>query len=210
MTYFVKIVNSVLHPKFTRSPSMQSEAVKLVIVGDVGVGKSSLKHSYECNAFPGEYLPVTSGNYTCNVLIDGLPFCVDIWDTAGQENVDKLRRLSYFKTDAFLVCYSIENRHSLNNIDSKWVPELRQHCPGVPIVLVACKIDLRTTLHGNHLINAMEGKALAKKLDMLFFETSSLQLKGLHECVNAAIRRAKGMPDRKHGRCTVVSRCCVM
>ncbi|XP_048780677.1 ras-related protein ced-10-like isoform X2 [Ostrea edulis] len=192
MTYFVKIVNSVLHPKFTRSPSMQSEAVKLVIVGDVGVGKSSLKHSYECNAFPGEYLPVTSGNYTCNVLIDGLPFCVDIWDTAGQ------------------VINRIENRHSLNNIDSKWVPELRQHCPGVPIVLVACKIDLRTTLHGNHLINAMEGKALAKKLDMLFFETSSLQLKGLHECVNAAIRRAKGMPDRKHGRCTVVSRCCVM
>lgn len=60
-----------------------------------------------------------------------------------------------------------------------------EYTSGRNIVLLLS--DLRTTLHGNHLINAMEGKALAKKLDMLFFETSSLQLKGLHECVNAAV-----------------------
>ena len=57
-----------------------------------------------------------------------------------QEDYDRLRPLSYPQTDVMFVCFSIENVDSFENIESKWIPEVRHHCPDVPIILVACKI----------------------------------------------------------------------
>ena len=56
-----------------------------------------------------------------------------------QEDYDRLRPLAYPQTDIFLVCFSIENRTSFENVPSKWLPEIEHHCPHVPIVLVGCK-----------------------------------------------------------------------
>ena len=61
----------------------------------------------------------------------------------GQEDYDRLRPLSYPDTNVVLICYSIDNPDSLENISYKWVPEVRHFCPGVPFVLVGCKKDLR-------------------------------------------------------------------
>lgn len=57
-----------------------------------------------------------------------------------QEDYDRLRPLSYPQTDVFFVCYSVESRTSFENIEPKWVPEVRHYCPDVPLVLVACKL----------------------------------------------------------------------
>ncbi|WP_411023650.1 GTP-binding protein, partial [Salmonella sp. s51228] len=61
---------------------------------------------------------------------------LQIWDTAGQEEYDRLRPLSYPDTDVILLCYSVDNPDSLENISEKWVPEVRHFCPTVPIILV--------------------------------------------------------------------------
>ena len=66
-----------------------------------------------------------------------------LWDTAGQEDYDRLRPLSYPQTDIFMMCFSIISRTSFENIKSKWWPEVSHHCPGAPIVLVGTKSDLR-------------------------------------------------------------------
>lgn len=66
-----------------------------------------------------------------------------LWDTAGQEDYDRLRPLSYPDTDVILICFSIDEPDSLENIPEKWTPEVKHFCPNVPIILVANKKDLR-------------------------------------------------------------------
>jgi small GTP-binding protein len=61
----------------------------------------------------------------------------------GQEDYDKLRPLSYPDTDVFLCCFSVVDPTSLENVKARWLPELRHHCPTVPVVLVGTKTDMR-------------------------------------------------------------------
>jgi Ras family protein A len=56
-----------------------------------------------------------------------------LWDTAGQEDYDRLRPLSYPDTDVILMCFSIDSPDSLENIPEKWTPEVKHFCPNVPL-----------------------------------------------------------------------------
>ncbi|CAG2120866.1 unnamed protein product, partial [Medioppia subpectinata] len=69
---------------------------------------------------------------------------LELWDTAGQEDFDRLRPLSYPDTDVLLLCFSIVSPDSLSNVFEKWVPEVKKFCEDVPIVLVGTKRDLRS------------------------------------------------------------------
>lgn len=69
-----------------------------------------------------------------------------LWDTAGQEDYDRIRPVSYPGTDVVLICFSFDARSSLVNVTEKWLPEIRHHCPSVPILLVGTKLDLRHQL----------------------------------------------------------------
>ncbi|KAL3221999.1 hypothetical protein MRX96_029034 [Rhipicephalus microplus] len=94
--------------------------------------------------FPGnDYEPTVFDNYAGSLLVDGVTANLTLWDTAGQEDYEKLRPLSYPGSDVFLLCYSISSQASYNNILTKWQPELKHHCPSTPYVLVATKADLR-------------------------------------------------------------------
>jgi GTPase SAR1 family protein len=61
----------------------------------------------------------------------------------GQEDYDHLRPLSYPNTDVFLLCFSVVSPSSLDNVQQKWVPELRHFCPNIPFILVGTQVDLR-------------------------------------------------------------------
>ena len=69
-----------------------------------------------------------------------------LWDTAGQEDYDRLRPLSYPDTDVILMCFSIDSPDSLENIPEKWTPEVKHFCPNVPIILVGNKKVSRVRL----------------------------------------------------------------
>ncbi|KAH9993679.1 small GTPase superfamily [Russula compacta] len=68
---------------------------------------------------------------------------MSLWDTAGQEEFDRLRSLSYAETHVVMMCFSVDNPTSLENIETKWLDEILEYCPGVKLVLVALKCDLR-------------------------------------------------------------------
>ena len=68
---------------------------------------------------------------------------LQLWDTAGQENFDKIRILCYENTKCFIVCFSVVDEVSFSNVKNTWVEEVRQHQPSAKILLVGTKSDLR-------------------------------------------------------------------
>lgn len=127
----------------TSPAGMIRERRKLVIVGNGGTGKTSLLMVQARGAFPSEYVPTVFENYVSEVFVDKKCIDLALWDTAGQEDYDRLRPLSYPDTDVVVLCYAVNDRQSLDVIGNKWAPEADHFCPGVPKILVALKADLR-------------------------------------------------------------------
>lgn len=75
-------------------------------------------------------------NYSAPMQVDTIQVSLGLWDTAGQEDYDRLRPLSYPQTDVFLICFSVASPSSFENVTSKWYPEIKHHCPDAPIILV--------------------------------------------------------------------------
>merc|ERR1711936_108206 len=131
-----------------------------------------------------------------------------LYDTAGQEDYDQLRILMYPDTDVVVICYSIASPDSLANVVEKWVPEVRQYCPGVPIILCGNKKDLR---HNDSVISDLsafkqkpvdieDGIITSKQIDASdFHECSALTKAGVMELFNAAaecaMKKGTANPD---------------
>ena len=128
--------------EITDSPTQ----LKIVVVGDCSVGKTSLLLSYVNDASPGEHIPTIYDNYVANHVIDGMPVQLNLWDTAGLEEYNQVRQMSYPETDVFLLCFSVTSYLSLENAETKWFPEIRQSCPATPIILVATKMVLNSNI----------------------------------------------------------------
>ncbi|KAL7719614.1 Rho-related protein racG [Entamoeba marina] len=196
---------------------MSMRPVKLVIVGDGAVGKTCMLISYTTNAFPNEYIPTVFENYNSSLVVDDVKINLGLWDTAGQEDYDRLRPLSYPSTDVFLVCFSVIAPASYDNVEGKWKPEIDSHCPNVPIILVGTKIDIRDDseqvkrLSDKGIVpkNEAEGNDLANKIGAVkYIECSALTQHNLkfvfEEAVRAVLAKAKtdaDKPKKKKGGC---------
>ncbi|SCU94307.1 LAFA_0F21066g1_1 [Lachancea sp. 'fantastica'] len=189
---------------------------KIVILGDGACGKTSLLNVFTRGYFPKVYEPTVFENYIHDIFVDSQHITLSLWDTAGQEEFDRLRSLSYSDTHTIMLCFSVDSRDSLDNVQHKWVGEIADHCEGVKLVLVALKCDLRSNADeyaldsaitpGNiqqqqqqssnarengRLISYDEGLAMAKKIGALrYLECSAKMNRGVNEAFTEAARCA--------------------
>ncbi|GAA48944.1 hypothetical protein T265_09132 [Opisthorchis viverrini] len=172
---------------------------KLVIVGDGACGKTCLLIVFSKDQFPEVYVPTVFENYVADIEVDGKQVELALWDTAGQEDYDRLRPLSYPDTDVILMCFSIDSTDSRDNIVEKWYSEVKHFCPNVPIILVGNKKDLRNDERARHelakmrqeMVKPEEGRMLAEQISAYaYLECSAKTKEGVREVFETATRAA--------------------
>jgi len=186
---------------------------KLVVVGDGGCGKTCLLIVFSKDQFPEVYVPTVFEHYVAEIedKSSGNKVELALWDTAGQEDYDRLRPLSYPETDVILICFSIDNHDSLVNCLEHWAPEVRHYCPGIPVVLVGTKKDLRTdpaTLRDlakskQEPVTTEQGRSIKDQiLDCVdYVECSAKTKEGVREVFEAATRAALGSKSTENAGC---------
>ena len=192
---------------------------KLVVVGDGGCGKTCLLIVYSQNRFPEEYVPTVFENYVPIVDYRGQKVEFALWDTAGQEEYDRLRPLSYPETDVILICFAIDYPTSLMNVKDKWLPEILHFCEGVPYLLVGLKSDLRMDAHSLSLLTAQgvqpvsqaQGERFAQEIGARrYVECSAKANDGVREVFQAALEEAFGAKKWKRGLLSRHKKCTVL
>ncbi|KAG7193421.1 GTP-binding protein Rho1 [Scheffersomyces spartinae] len=192
---------------------------KLVIVGDGACGKTCLLIVFSRGTFPGVYVPTVFENYVADVEVDGRVVELALWDTAGQEDYDRLRPLSYPDSHVVLICFSVDSPDSLENVLEKWHSEVLHFCQSTPLILVGCKVDLRNDpetierLRKDQLqpVSTADGQAVAQKIGAVnYFECSAKTNQGVREVFEAATRASLmgKSKQRKEGKsskkCTIL------
>lgn len=190
------------------------QTIKCVVVGDGAVGKTCLLISYTTNKFPSEYVPTVFDNYAVTVMIGGEPYTLGLFDTAGQEDYDRLRPLSYPQTDVFLVCFSVVSPSSFENVREKWVPEISHHCQRTPFLLVGTQVDLRddsSTLeklakNKQRALTYESGEKLARELKAVkYVECSAVTQEGVQKVFEEAVQVVLDHPHTKpSSRCILL------
>ncbi len=189
---------------------------KLVIVGDGACGKTCLLIVFSKGTFPEVYVPTVFENYVADVEVDGRRVELALWDTAGQEDYDRLRPLSYPDSNVILICFAVDLPDSLDNVQEKWISEVLHFCQNVPILLVGCKCDLRNdpaTIEklrqsSQQPISSAEGQSVADKIDaQKYLECSAKTGQGVREVFETATRAslaAKENKPKRSKKCTIL------
>lgn len=171
------------------------QSVKCVFVGDSSVGKSSLIQTFVKKTFTICY-PTVFDMTTSDVTVDGQLVRLNLWDSTGMDGYERLRPMQYVQADVFIICFSIDCPASLRHVSLKWHPEIKQHCPDVPILLVGTKSDLRDDpevlekLKEQNLTTVAEqqGTQMAEQIQAVkYLECAAINQEGLDEVFDEAV-----------------------
>jgi small GTP-binding protein len=184
-------------------------SIKIVIVGDGDIGKTCLLMSYAFNRFPSESTPTIFDDFDTEVMVDGRKFVLHFHDTAGQSDFDRIRPMGYNKADVVLVCFSLADPVTNENVMNKWIPELDLHLPHVPRILVGTKKDLRDTKKVRGVSHA-DGCVTATKMGATkFIECSALTQMGVKDVFDTAIHACLA-PAKKPTRLQRKKECIIL
>ncbi|KAJ7994124.1 hypothetical protein DPEC_G00262660 [Dallia pectoralis] len=210
MTENVSGVNS-------ENTSLQEE-FKVVVVGDGGCGKTSLIKVLTKKDFPEEHVPSVFEKYVTNMRYRGTEYRLNLYDTAGKEDYDRVRPLSYQNVNLVLICYDVICPSSYENILIKWYPEVQHFCPDVPIILVGCKSDLRKDKalarklwsSGQNYITYIQGEETKRTINAeLYMECSAKNKENVDDIFREATKRAlaatrKSSKESSKGGCNIL------
>uniref|UniRef100_U5EXH4 Ras-related protein Rab-35 n=1 Tax=Corethrella appendiculata TaxID=1370023 RepID=U5EXH4_9DIPT len=142
---------------------------KLLIIGDSGVGKSSLLIRFSDNTFSGSYITTIGVDFKIRtVVINGERVKLQIWDTAGQERFRTITNTYYRGTHGVIVVYDVTNGESFANV-KRWLQEIESNCDVVNKVLVGNKNDDPQ----HKVVITEDAQRFANQMDIQLFETSA-------------------------------------
>jgi len=168
---------------------MEVVDLKLVLLGQPGVGKTCLVYRYLYNTF-GETISTIGASFAMKKIeSNGRPCNLGIWDTAGQERFDSLSSFYCRGARAAIICFDLTDRASFECLQSKWVKKVLDEAePGCHICIVGTKLDLVQAGRYGRAVSEEEVRAVAAKHHADVFEVSSKAGTGIGEIFEAVVQ----------------------
>ena len=158
----------------------EPESIKVVLVGESGVGKTSIIQQFVTNKFDEHRETSLSAQFvskTVNFTDLDKQIKFDIWDTVGQEKYRSLAKIFYKDAKVIIFVYDITTDYSFNELKQYWYEETKSNSEGSPIwAVVGNKIDL----YENQKVTNNEGKDFADKIGAIFQTTSAKSNSGIN------------------------------
>ncbi|PFX19337.1 ras-related protein Rab-35-like [Stylophora pistillata] len=157
---------------------------KLLIIGDSGVGKSSLLLRFADNMFSGSYITTIGVDFKIRKInVDGEMVKLQIWDTAGQERFRTITSTYYRGTHGVIVVYDVTSADTFVNV-KRWLHEIDQNCDDVQRILVGNKDDNPE----KKVVEKEDAVKFAQQMGIQVFETSAKDNKNVEDVFNAITR----------------------
>jgi len=166
---------------------------KTILLGDSGVGKTSLLVKFDTGRFQSGSFSATVGiGFTNKVVsLDDSKIRLQIWDTAGQERFRSVTHAYYRDAHALLLLYDVTNKTSFDNIRA-WLGEIREYAQDdVVILLIGNKADAGS----ERVVRREDGERLAREYDVTFMETSAKSGQNVELAFHAIARELKNRQD---------------
>lgn len=162
--------------------SHSSAMFKILILGEAGIGKTSLKVRYTDDVFPLDYNATIGVDYKIKCLkIDDKLVKLSIWDTAGQERYRSVAKSFIVNSHGVLLCFDITDQNSFNALSSFWIKfvneNLRNNQVECKLILVGTKLDRME----NRKVTQSQAQNLANQLGVPYFETSAMKNLNINE-----------------------------
>ena len=171
--------------------------VKICLLGDVNVGKTSIASRFCKNSFTDNYINTIGGAYQQQniVLNNGAKIKLHIWDTSGQDRFRSMTNLYYRDAQVAILTYDVTNEQSLESLNY-WLNELNDkvEIDNMVLCLAGNKSDIESS---RRQVSTAKGKAFAEEHNMIFYETSAKTGAGVKELFQAiAVKEYEIMKDK--------------
>lgn len=160
----------------------------MLLIGNSGVGKSSLLLRFADDVFTDNFMPTIGVDFKIRTIeVDGKTIKLQIWDTAGQERFKTITSSYYKGAHGIIVTYDITDRESFSAIEN-WMNEVEKHASdNISRILVGNKSDMTDARQ----VSTDEGKELAEHYNVRFLETSAKDCKNVEEAFIMMTREIK-------------------
>jgi len=171
-------------------PTGHDHLFKLLLIGDSGVGKSSLLLRFADNTFTESFISTIGVDFKIRTIdVNGKTVKLQIWDTAGQERFRTITSSYYRGAHGIIVVYDITNAETFNNVQ-KWLQEIERYaCDTVHKLLIGNKCDLVN----DRKISTEDAREFADQFNLVFLESSAKDSTNVEE---AFTRMAKSIMEK--------------
>jgi len=170
----------------TQASSDYDHLFKLLIIGDSGVGKSSILLRFADNTFSANYITTIGVDFKIRTItIKGQKIKLQIWDTAGQERFRTITSTYYRGTHGVIVVYDVTSADTFSNV-KRWIHEIDTNCESVQKILVGNKVDDPS----RRAVAEREARHFADSLRINYFETSAkenLNVEQMFHCITESV-----------------------